>query len=360
MLVDISERKHAEETVARHRDEQSALYRFTDRLFRAGSLSDVCDAALAAIDEALGCKRSSILLFDDAGVMRFVAWSGLSDAYRQAVEGHSPWTRETKDAQPICIDDIEVAEISDALKATVKAEGIGALAFIPLVANGALVGKFMTYYEAPHSFSEGDINLSVTIARQLGFSIARLRAEEARSRAEQASRLLASIIETSDDAIISKNLDGIITSWNQGAERVFGYTADETVGRSILMLIPPDRHQEEQEIIGRLRAGQRIEHFETVRQRKDGNSYRRIADGFAREGCNRQGHRRIEDCSRYQRAQTVGSAARAALQRDQASRQEHARRRFRPSPARPCAAPPKTSWRPSSPGCTRWATLMTC
>ena len=263
MLVDISERKHAEEMVARHRDEQSALYRFTDRLFRAGSLGDICDAALAAIGESLGCKRSSILLFDDTGVMRFVAWSGLSDAYRHAVEGHSPWTRETKDAQPICVDDIEVADISADLKATVKTEGIGALAFIPLVANGALIGKFMTYYDGPHSFSEGDINLSVTIARQLGFSIARLRAE-------QASRLLASIIETSDDAIISKNLDGIITSWNQGAERVFGYTADETVGRSILMLIPPDRHREEREIIARLRAGQRIEHFETVRQRKDG------------------------------------------------------------------------------------------
>ena len=68
--------------------------------------------------------------------MRFVAWRGLSDGYRRAVDGHSPWTRDTKDPQPICVEDIGRAELPDPLKATVKAEDIGALAFIPLVALG--------------------------------------------------------------------------------------------------------------------------------------------------------------------------------------------------------------------------------
>jgi PAS domain S-box-containing protein len=91
-----------------------------------------------------------------------------------------------------------------------------------------------------------------------------------RSNAELASRHLAAIVESSEDAIISKTLDGVIQTWNAAAERMFGYTAPEIVGRSVLLLIPPERHHEEDEILGRLRRGERIEHFETVRRTKDG------------------------------------------------------------------------------------------
>ena len=164
MLVDISERKRAEVTLARHRDEQASLYQLTDSLFRATSLSGVCDAALDAIRRALGCERASILLFDEAGLMKFVAWRGLSDEYRRAVEGHSPWTRDVEEPQPVCISDVETADIAEDLKATVRVEGIAALAFIPMMVNGKLVGKLMTYYEAPHVFMDAEINLSMTIA----------------------------------------------------------------------------------------------------------------------------------------------------------------------------------------------------
>lgn len=180
---DISSRKRAEEI-------QAALYNFTDRLFRARSTDDIYEAALDAIIRALGCERASILLFHDAGVMKFVAWRGLSDGYREAVEGHSPWTRETEDPEPITVGDIDTAEIDRSLRVTLKAEGIAALAFIPLAANGELVGKFMTYYAAPQHFSEADINVAVTIARQLGFSLERLRSEEQRREAEAAKELL--------------------------------------------------------------------------------------------------------------------------------------------------------------------------
>jgi PAS domain S-box-containing protein len=81
---------------------------------------------------------------------------------------------------------------------------------------------------------------------------------------------LAAIVESSDDAIVSKTLEGIITSWNQGAQRVFGYTAEEAVGRPIHMLVPADRAEEEPNILARLRRGERVDHFETVRVRKDG------------------------------------------------------------------------------------------
>jgi PAS domain S-box-containing protein len=86
-----------------------------------------------------------------------------------------------------------------------------------------------------------------------------------------AARLLASIVESSDDAIVSKDLNGIVTSWNKGAERLFGYSAKEMIGMPILTLIPPDRHDEEPGILRRIRRGERIEHYETVRRRKDGS-----------------------------------------------------------------------------------------
>ena len=92
-----------------------------------------------------------------------------------------------------------------------------------------------------------------------------------RKRADMQAQRLAAIVESSDDAIVSKDLNGIITSWNHGAERLFGYTAEEVIGKPITMLIPPDRMGEEPEIIGRVRRGERVDHYDTVRRRKDGS-----------------------------------------------------------------------------------------
>jgi PAS domain S-box-containing protein len=107
---------------------------------------------------------------------------------------------------------------------------------------------------------------------------ANLRLADVRSKAiaairesEQRLRWLGSIVESSDEAIVSKNLDGIITSWNTGAERVFGYSAEEAIGQPIMIVIPEDRQSEEREILTRVRRGRRIEHFETMRRRKNGS-----------------------------------------------------------------------------------------
>jgi PAS domain S-box-containing protein len=107
-----------------------------------------------------------------------------------------------------------------------------------------------------------EANRDITERRQIE---AALRANEERLR------WMASIVDSSDDAIVSKNLDGIITSWNRGAERVFGYAAEEAIGQPITIVIPKDRQDEERTILTRIRRGERIDHFETVRQRKDGN-----------------------------------------------------------------------------------------
>src|SRR5579871_3195952 len=93
-----------------------------------------------------------------------------------------------------------------------------------------------------------------------------------RLREEPQTDLLFAIVNSSDDAIISKDLNGVVTTWNQGAERLFGYTAEEAIGRMIAeLVIPDDRQAEEPEILARMRRGERIDHFETVRRRKDGS-----------------------------------------------------------------------------------------
>jgi PAS domain S-box-containing protein len=91
-----------------------------------------------------------------------------------------------------------------------------------------------------------------------------------RRQSEVLSARLAAIVDSSDDAIVSKTLDGVITSWNRGAERMFGYTAAEAIGQHIFLIIPDDRRDEEEGVLARLRQGGRVDHFETVRRTKDG------------------------------------------------------------------------------------------
>ncbi|HEV7318062.1 MAG TPA: PAS domain S-box protein, partial [Ensifer sp.] len=245
-------------------DKQTVLFRFTDQLFRSRTLSEIYDAALDAICSALLTTRASILRFDRDGTMRFVAWRGLSDDYRTAVNGHSPWQRSDRGAPPIFFEDVNRSGLEPQLAKTISAEGIRSLAFIPLAGSAELVGKFMVYYDAVRIFSEEEREIAVTIARQLGFAIER-------EASETASRRLMALIDSSDDAIIAKDLNGIITDWNPAAERIFGYRRDEAIGQSIMLLIPEARREEEPAIIERIRAGQHIKHYETVRQHKDGS-----------------------------------------------------------------------------------------
>jgi PAS domain S-box-containing protein len=118
------------------------------------------------------------------------------------------------------------------------------------------------------------VNLSVSVARdragKFKHFICVLEDITERRRADEAQGRLAAIVASSDDAVISKDLNGIIASWNAGASRIFGFTAEETIGRSVTILIPPELQPEETTILERLRRGERIEHFETVRVTKSG------------------------------------------------------------------------------------------
>ena len=147
----------------------------------------------------------------------------------------------------------------------------------PVILEKIRSGQRVDHYETQRLHKSGkrlEVSLSVSpirnpMGRVIGASkIARDASD--RRRLEDARLRLAAIVESSDDAIISKNLDGVITSWNASAERVFGYKADEIIGQSVLRIIPKELHHEEPAIIARLKSGQRIEHHDTRRLRKDG------------------------------------------------------------------------------------------
>jgi PAS domain S-box-containing protein len=143
-----------------------------------------------------------------------------------------------------------------------------------------------------------------------------------RRRGEIAQARLAAIIESSEDAIISKTLDGVITSWNGAAERVFGWTAAEAIGQHITLIIPEEYREEERGVLARLRRGDRIDHFETVRQRKDGQ----LLDVSITVSPIRDGRGTIVGASKVARdisAQRILEQARQAfLEREQAARTE--------------------------------------
>jgi len=149
-------------------------------------------------------------------------------------------------------------EEADILHRLQQGDGIEHFETVRLRKDGSKVHVSLTI--SPVKNREGEVVGASKIARDMGD---RLQAEQTRNR-------LAAIVESSDDAIISKSIEGIVESWNKGAERMFGYKASEMIGQSILKIIPLNRQDEEPAILERLRRGERVEHFETVRVRKDG------------------------------------------------------------------------------------------
>jgi diguanylate cyclase (GGDEF)-like protein/PAS domain S-box-containing protein len=260
-------------------DESLRLQQISTVLIQQGNLNSLYDRVLDAAIGLMSADLGSMQTFHpDQRELRLLASRGFHPA------SAAFWERVHADSASACgmalsagrriiAPDIEAC---DSIWGTGDLEAfrqsnIRAVQSTPLVSrSGRLLGMISTHWREPHRPCERELRLLDVLARQAADLIERNQVETALRESEERFRWLASIVESSDDAIIGKNLDGIITSWNKGAERVFGYTAEEAVGRPITILIPQDRRDEERKILGRIWRGQRVDHFETARQCKDG------------------------------------------------------------------------------------------
>ncbi len=229
-LYDITERKLSEQSLVEAAQQRDALYRFVERRQEATSVDDIYEAAIEVVVSALHCNRAAILLYDAVGMMRFATWRGLSQDYRRAVEGHSPWKRDTKRPRPIAMDDVDLADISQPLKATMQAEGIRAVAFIPLIAEGKLIGKVMVYYDEPHHFGNKELYLALNIATQLARGIERKRAEAALRESEELHR---AFVNQTEVGMARSDLKGRFLFVNKKLCEMLGYEESELIGRTI-------------------------------------------------------------------------------------------------------------------------------
>jgi PAS domain S-box-containing protein len=172
---DITERKRSQLI-------QQALYELASAVNRSVALPEIYNVALTTICRCQYAQRAAILLYDADGVMRFKAWHNLSEEYRGAVEGHSPWQRDDPSPQPVCMDDVAHAPLEDHLRAMVNREGIRALVFLPITYEGRLLGKFMIYYDVPHHFTTEELRPAQTAVSQVAFAIERRRTGETLER----------------------------------------------------------------------------------------------------------------------------------------------------------------------------------
>lgn len=208
-----------------------ALTRLTSTISRVSTVLAICQAAIRAIEEATGVARCSALLLDASATMHFIAWRGISDEYRAAVDGHSPWAADTYDATPIFIRDVDADPAMAPFLESFHREGIRAIAFVPLNVRGRLLGKFMMYWNEPHEIEPDERAAALGIAERTALGIDHLRAEEEVRRSRDQ---LATILRGMTDGVTAQDPSGAIVFANPAAAALIGFDSVEE-----LLATPP-------------------------------------------------------------------------------------------------------------------------
>ncbi len=196
------------------------LERLVAEVARASAPAEVYEVTLDALQEALGVSRASILLFDDDRVMRFKASRGLSDTYRSRVEGHTPWSPESIDAIPILVADVALDSSLAEYRPVFREERIAALAFIPLIARGGVLGKFMLYYAEPHLFTPEEMAAAGIIAHYVAFAIDRQRTE---LKARASEERLRFALDAAAMGTWEWNPQTGLLQWSDGLKAIHGF-----------------------------------------------------------------------------------------------------------------------------------------
>ena len=269
VLAAAVERQRSSEELRQRFEQLRRIHHLSDAVSLASGMEAIYTEALDALQLTVGADRASVLLFDPDGAMRFKAWRGLSDTYRKAVEGHTPWQADASDPQPVLVPDVEQDPELAGLLPVFSAEGIRAVAFIPLMHLARLVGKFMLYYNAPHRFTADEVQLARTVARHVALALARTVAEDALRDSESRYRML---MEQASDAICITDIQGNIVSVNSKVVEMGGYTREELLGMNITALIPPEDLKANPLQIPQVMAGESVMHERRAR-RKDGSIF---------------------------------------------------------------------------------------
>ncbi|MEP7015831.1 MAG: PAS domain S-box protein, partial [Verrucomicrobiota bacterium] len=267
-FYDITDRKRTEYILTETARRQKILYEFVQQRSAAKSLVEIYSVGLDATINLLRCDRAAILLFDSDGVMRFKDRRGLSDRYCRAIEGHSPWISNTRKPEPICIADVDHADIPRKLKATIKAEGIRALAFVPLVAEKKLIGKLTFCFDAPRVLTDEELGLILNAAGQLALGIERKRVEEAFHESEERIR---AIVEQTTVGMARAGRDGRILFTNKHFCKMLGYKDGELIGKSIRAFTHKDEAAKTSVLMARLIKHGKAYELEKRYVRKDGS-----------------------------------------------------------------------------------------
>jgi PAS domain S-box-containing protein len=258
--------------------ESLRLQEISTLLIREGNLEalyeQVLDAAISLMSADIGILQK---YYAEQGELQLLATRGFHP------ESAAFWGRVNRDSATTCgmalslgrrvvVPDFEscdfMAGTADLIVS--RRSGLRAAQSTPLVSrSGRLLGMISTHWHKPHHPTEHELRLLDVLARQAADLIERIQVETVLRESEQRLRWLASIVESSYDAIFSTDIGRIITTWNNAAGHLYGYTPDEVIGRPITILIPPDRHDEERTILQRIKRGECTRNYETVRQRKD-------------------------------------------------------------------------------------------
>ena len=235
--VDITEQKRSARELQRKFEQMQVLSSLARAVNLAQEPAEIYRAAVHGLTRAVDADRASVLIFDPDGVMRFKAWSGLSDEYRAAVARHTPWRRGAVDAQPITVPDVFEDSSLASLAPVFEKEGIRAVAFIPLLGNGGVIGKLMLYYNQPHEFRTEELQIVQTIATHVAFATERRHAEIALQDSEELFR--ATFFQAAV-GITQANLSGKLQLVNDRICEILGYSREELLDKTFLEITHPD------------------------------------------------------------------------------------------------------------------------
>src|ERR1051326_2510094 len=209
-------------------DKLTSLARFTDALGRATSVEEGYAASLAELQETLGVEGASILLFDANDVMSFVAWRGISDEYRAAVNGHTPWRPESQNVVLVLVSDAENDPSLASYVEVFRSEQIRALGFFALTHRDRVIGKFMLYYATPHEFTSEEVALAETIAGQIAFGVTRVRVELALEAERERLAAMVANVPGMVWETVGNFPEQRVTFISDGIHALTGYTLEES------------------------------------------------------------------------------------------------------------------------------------